>query len=658
MAEIHVLIQVHASGVPVVREWLATLHGRVAGITASTSSLKDEDFGVPLFVDRGITPILSPVEERAVREVSFHRVALSHRLRDFQVSGVPFADDLAITIGQSLEYTSIMSRSVAALVHAGYDHIVIILENYSYCQMALLREARACGLAPDDAVPWSLHTNSFVRVPQLMAEDDIDAYVNSVRSLAAESTQQSAERIERLGSARGGTIFLIKTTGAVYADSMAEILRALNERDEPVHVMTFWPSMGDVWKTRYGFDSHNIISPTDRSPADPSRLAETLEHFLKAYRGDVDARLRQHAIQTNPLYGFHTCDFVDAGCFFVPFFGALVDYAVAIERFDQIIAELRPNAIYCAPGASMMGNGIAQLARNHGVRTVTSAFTSVSNEFRSIPAMSYRADFTTVIGEDQVCHFAARAFPAETIVPVGQPDMDPVRTHWSKAQCDAYLAERFPTYDPAKHALVIATSSVEHEMDIPYTEYLGEIAQVRGDTQVILKMHPTRNLTPFHALLHRRPDLPLLLVTNPGDEIYAYLGAAGIVLTDISHVGKRAVFFGKSMIVVNFTGTPYDFTRYDEEGVALLATTLDELSDAVTRLLDDPAAREQLVAHHHDFLRHYMFSNDGRSGDRVADLLMYGRGGTKPPAPPVIPEAPPVPYLTRLWRGIRRIMEE
>ena len=51
----------------------------------------------------------------------------------------------------------------------------------------------------------------------------------------------------------------------------------------------------------------------------------------------------------------------------------------------------------------------------------------------------------------------------------------------------------------------------------------------------------------------------------------------------------------------------------------------------------------------------YMYSDDGRAGDRVADLLLHSRGTTNNAAHRPVEEPAPLSFLSRLWRGVLRL---
>ena len=146
------------------------------------------------------------------------------------------------------------------------------------------------------------------------------------------------------------------------------------------------------------------------------------------------------------------------------------------------------------------------------------------------------------------------------------------------------------------------------------------------------------------AIRERRPDLPIRFIIgqrenvgqfeNPGrceilgwcENEHSDLAAADLVFTDHSQMGKLAIFHRKPLITVNFSGEAFAYNRFDEEGVALLASKAAELRRATHRLLDSAVARAKLAESYPAYVRRHFTSNDGHAADRVADLLLGTHG--------------------------------
>jgi hypothetical protein len=91
-----------------------------------------------------------------------------------------------------------------------------------------------------------------------------------------------------------------------------------------------------------------------------------------------------------------------------------------------------------------------------------------------------------------------------------------------------------------------------------------------------------------------------------------------LVVTDVSHAGKMAVYLNRPLLVVNMTGRDFPYSRFDEEGVALIARNEAELGQQVHRLLDDHVTFEGRPA----FIARHFTSDDGRATERIVRVVL------------------------------------
>lgn len=109
-------------------------------------------------------------------------------------------------------------------------------------------------------------------------------------------------------------------------------------------------------------------------------------------------------------------------------------------------------------------------------------------------------------------------------------------------------------------------------------------------------------------------------------------GAADITLAEalswadvaISHnttAGLFALIGNKPLVQVDLPGTGELFT-YAREGAALLATTPEEIGQAVDRILTDAQLREELATRAELFLDRHAGPNDGRSTERLGAIII------------------------------------
>ncbi|MEM1689058.1 MAG: CDP-glycerol glycerophosphotransferase family protein [Candidatus Hadarchaeales archaeon] len=108
------------------------------------------------------------------------------------------------------------------------------------------------------------------------------------------------------------------------------------------------------------------------------------------------------------------------------------------------------------------------------------------------------------------------------------------------------------------------------------------------------------------------------------ENLYDLLASCNILITDASVVGSEAAAIGKPVIIVNLTGKPYPIRYYPklliDEGVAVEVRRKGELLPTIERLLNKKSQNE-LMKNREKFVRKYFYRIDGKSSERVAELV-------------------------------------
>ena len=624
MPRLSLLLKVHPESRLAVISWLDEQEGRVAILTAFGHDIAALRLPYPVFADVDLVPLGSGIEERIHRDVEMHRRTLAHRLQDYRYQGISLAPDLPITIGQPYESISRLACAAERLFAAGYDTVVIMLEDYSYFHLALFHAARACGITREGDLPLLLEDAEAGPRPYSPVNYDINSFIHQVRDRDSLTPEKRIRFMQSVQMAPGGILVMLATSEQLYADCVAEVIRELRRRQVPHRAIAYNAGIQQSYHQQYGIESTLLFPPGEeyQYPRDRDALLESVKNFLIALQDDVNERTTGIVAGGTTALPLVIRDFADARGFLEDHFNILIQYVISVERLNDLISTLRPASIYCPPAAARLESAVVQIAQIYNIPTVNSVFNAVSTEYRSIVRSSYLTDFITVLGEDQIPVFEASGFDRSRLIPVGQPDLDPVRAMWTVDRSTDYLRKLFPNFHSARKTVLIAMNSQEHDTDIHWLEAICEHAKARRDLQILYKVHPTRDPAPLREFAARRSDLPLILGLEPDKRIHPYLGAASLVITNASHAGTLAAYHRLPLIVVNFTGIPFQHSRYDEEGIALLATDNATLIRAIDELLGNSPRLDRILQAQLSFLRRKLTSNDGHAAGRLVNLLL------------------------------------
>ena len=451
------------------------------------------------------------------------------------------------------------------------------------------------------------------------------------------SDEKRALLAERYAGDTGGTIVLLSSAEPAYADPAAEVIRLLRDRPEPLHVIALSPSVRETWNQSYDIQSDLLVPHDNPDPFNRDAILAATEAFLTAYQIAVEQRLQSVGGRSANLLGSRTSDFVDAATRDLDLSLLVFQYAVSVERLDMILRLARPVALYNTSIAHGLNDAIPHLCRRHTVREVSSIVTSVDSEFQHAPTRAGAGEYLAVVGEDQIAPLVEQGHSAESIVPVGRADLDPMIRAWTPERGRAYLRTIRPELDPARTIAIVVTGLTSADSAPAWIEQLGEIARQRDDIDVIVNPHIAHGGPTDQALNTLRLTEPISLIPGQDDDPHAYLSGADFIVTDLRDTSTLAILYGKPVIAVHFASDTSKDNRFDDEGVMLRATNAVELDRAVHRLLDSAVARAKLAAGRAAYIRRHFTSNDGHAADRIADLLSGTRGpywGTKG-GPPV-----------------------
>lgn len=137
--------------------------------------------------------------------------------------------------------------------------------------------------------------------------------------------------------------------------------------------------------------------------------------------------------------------------------------------------------------------------------------------------------------------------------------------------------------------------------------------------QLIVKIHPFENERPIcHLVRNFTQNGRVRIVKNA--ELFSLLASSDALITCNSTVGLSAMVLGKPVLVVNLTGYP-DTVPYVSSGAAVGVYQEESIAAAIEELLLGGKRVQEMLDSQKKFLGDYVFKIDGKSTNRVFQLL-------------------------------------
>ena len=136
---------------------------------------------------------------------------------------------------------------------------------------------------------------------------------------------------------------------------------------------------------------------------------------------------------------------------------------------------------------------------------------------------------------------------------------------------------------------------------------------------LVIKQHPAEPEKFTDEIMRQIDSYGINAVITPkNSDTYEQLFVCDLMITRHSTTAMEAVALGKPVIILNLSGKP-DPVEYVQEGVALGIYNSDDLFAAMKRLLVDDS---ELSAQRERYIEKYLYKIDGRSTQRVIDIII------------------------------------
>lgn len=134
---------------------------------------------------------------------------------------------------------------------------------------------------------------------------------------------------------------------------------------------------------------------------------------------------------------------------------------------------------------------------------------------------------------------------------------------------------------------------------------------------LIIKVHPGEDEDIYQEIVE---GLGYPAVISKDSNIVELLSSASLVLTVSSTVALEAMAIGRPVVIVNLFNDPT--TLFYRESGALFAYTKKDISQAITRVLNNPQTREGMRTAMERFVYKHAYLQDGKASKRIAQLII------------------------------------
>lgn len=235
-----------------------------------------------------------------------------------------------------------------------------------------------------------------------------------------------------------------------------------------------------------------------------------------------------------------------------------------------------------------------------------------------------RCDINAVWGAYGVHYLCEKEFPETECVITGSLEYDKLVSSVNLNQRNQLCKDL--RLDPACPLLVLA-SQRPHPFSSTKTEdeqqrliaVVGGALEQLTEVQLVVKIHPFEDERPIHrqiSELHPKGRIRVVKKT----ELFSLLASSDLVIVYNSTVGLTAMVLAKPVMVVNLTGYP-DTVPYVSSGAAVGVYREEEIAPAIEAALRGGERVQEMLQAQRKFVEDYAFKIDGKSKERVFQLL-------------------------------------
>ncbi|HEX4147111.1 MAG TPA: UDP-N-acetylglucosamine 2-epimerase [Pirellulales bacterium] len=295
---------------------------------------------------------------------------------------------------------------------------------------------------------------------------------------------------------------------------------------------------------------------------------------------------------------------------------------MAVANAREALAVFRPKVMVVGNDITVEGRAAALACKAAGVSVVVMMHGHVgtNNPLHGL----HLADPLVAYGDAHRRVLVELGIPAEAISVCGAPYLD----HRPTAGTTVHpaIAKAF-SLSPGDPWVLVATSGPGHSVSLAHhltlIENLLALSARLPEVTFIAKLHRKDDPRYYHDLMAKHPGQRRLIVVRAGtpevpDNILDWLQGCRAVLTGASMVAIEAMLMNVPVITMDFADE-LSGVEFIDAGATRHVRTLAELEDRMRAVL--AAGGNQPLPATTAFLGDAFFALDGRSAERVADLL-------------------------------------
>jgi UDP-N-acetylglucosamine 2-epimerase len=297
---------------------------------------------------------------------------------------------------------------------------------------------------------------------------------------------------------------------------------------------------------------------------------------------------------------------------------------VALANARAALATFRPKVMVVGNDITVEGRAAALAAKAVGVSVVVMMHGHVgtNNPLHG----SHLADRLVAYGDAHRRVLMQLGIPAKSISVCGAPYLDQRPAAGATVHPAIAKAFSLAADDPW---VLVATSGPGHSVSLAHhltlIENLLALSAGLPEVTFVAKLHRKDDPQYYHDLMAKHPAKRRLIVVRAGspgvpDNILEWLQGCRAVLTGASMVAIEAMLMNIPVITMDFAGE-LSGVEFIDAGATRHVRTLAELEDRLRAVLAAGPGSEPLPATT-AFLGDAFFALDGRSAQRVADLLL------------------------------------
>lgn len=306
---------------------------------------------------------------------------------------------------------------------------------------------------------------------------------------------------------------------------------------------------------------------------------------------------------------------------------ALTRILSLISIIDHIFKKFKFKSVVVGLDGTPDNDLVCSVARNYNITTYSIMPTMLTENHNPIFGVVFNADKLLLPGTKFKEELEELDVDGKRLVVTGSPRYDYIN---NKSQNDKPELKNLKL--TAKNGLIIVAMSRWHKND---EEWLSDLIHFcdKKNFDILIKPHP------MYQSIHKEiSNMKIEKISEKCKGLRYYilydielreiLPYASILITEHSTVGIEASLNNVPIIVVNIQNEDYfkqDFTmKYNEEKIALYATTVPDLFDCIIRISDMPykiVTMKTLQNEREKFNYKINYLNDGKSSDRIFHIL-------------------------------------